>query len=329
MPETITIDQAYWAVSNPATDAATLQAIAAHYRDLWPKIAAHPNASPALLDWLDASGDPAARAAVAARRPAPMWAPAAQSVVTAPPVVGASTAGAITGGALMLLLVLLAILDRTVFHLFGIAFGTLPGMDIYLDNCDPEATCSGGTSSLLYLISFIIVTLVWAGLGVAILVGAKRHLAKVALAGLCAVVLFNTLPELMWVTWLLTEIIRNSPSPLIYLSLFSACLGSLLLPTSLLLVVLAARRGQLKHKVLLTWAIILLCLSVLYQIYESLAPYLNWHWGMDFWWVIILQTIASAAMLVPWLIVTATAYTQTSTSPALQPTWRPVTLGTS
>ena len=64
----MTIDQARLAVANPATDGATLQAIATQYRELWPQIAAHPNAYPALLNWLNATGDPATHVAIAWRQ---------------------------------------------------------------------------------------------------------------------------------------------------------------------------------------------------------------------------------------------------------------------
>jgi len=56
------------AVVDPATSAADLAAIAGAQRGLWVQIASHPNAYPALLEWLSAQGDDTVRAAVASRQ---------------------------------------------------------------------------------------------------------------------------------------------------------------------------------------------------------------------------------------------------------------------
>jgi len=56
------------AVANPKTKGAALAQIAHAQPSLRPQIADHVNASPGLLTWLDAHGNPATRRAVAARR---------------------------------------------------------------------------------------------------------------------------------------------------------------------------------------------------------------------------------------------------------------------
>ncbi|MCL2490194.1 MAG: hypothetical protein FWF36_05650 [Propionibacteriaceae bacterium] len=74
MPPTFDLAQASAAVADPTTPGATLQAIAADYPSLWRGIASHPQAYPGLLDWLSQVGDDSVKAAVAARRVAPVLA---------------------------------------------------------------------------------------------------------------------------------------------------------------------------------------------------------------------------------------------------------------
>jgi len=73
------VQQAMAAVNDRNTTATTLQAIADQHHDLWAQVASHPNAYPALLDWLDSEGDTEVRKAVAARRSAN------QKTATTPP----------------------------------------------------------------------------------------------------------------------------------------------------------------------------------------------------------------------------------------------------
>ena len=68
MDEQITAEDALVAVNDPTTPGATLQTIAAEYPDLWPKIAAHPNAYPDLLNWLSGVGDAQVRAIITTRQ---------------------------------------------------------------------------------------------------------------------------------------------------------------------------------------------------------------------------------------------------------------------
>ena len=56
------------AVVDPSTSAEDLAAIAQAQKGLWVQIASHPNAYPALLDWLSSQGDESVRAAVASRQ---------------------------------------------------------------------------------------------------------------------------------------------------------------------------------------------------------------------------------------------------------------------
>ncbi|MCL1840402.1 MAG: hypothetical protein FWF75_01425 [Propionibacteriaceae bacterium] len=70
MTTPLTDEQARAALADPQTPARTLQAIAADHPELWVQIAQHPKVYPALLDWLDESGDASVRYAVAARRAA-------------------------------------------------------------------------------------------------------------------------------------------------------------------------------------------------------------------------------------------------------------------
>ena len=241
--------------------------------------------------------------------------------------VGTSTAGAITGGALMLLLVLASIIDRTVLHLWGLAFGSVPGINVYLSNCTRTGTCSDAMQSTLNLISFIIITIVWAGLGVAILVGAKRHLAKVAIAGLCAVLLFSTLPLLVYYLSILPDILTHVFDPVSYIMMFLSVGGSLSLPAALLLIALASGHGRLNRKPFLTWAIILLCVCALFTMVNL---------GITFWNMLshVLYFVLGLAgfavvSVVPWIIVAATTHAQRPTPPTPQPEWRPPVLGTS
>ncbi|MDR0488375.1 MAG: DUF4870 domain-containing protein [Propionibacteriaceae bacterium] len=59
---------AQWAVTSPDTPATDLAAIAHSHPELGGEIARHPNAYPALLDWLDQYGDEFTRETVAWRR---------------------------------------------------------------------------------------------------------------------------------------------------------------------------------------------------------------------------------------------------------------------
>ena len=56
------------AVVDPSTSSEDLAAIAQAQKGLWVQIASHPNAYPALLDWLSSQGDENVRAAVASRQ---------------------------------------------------------------------------------------------------------------------------------------------------------------------------------------------------------------------------------------------------------------------
>jgi len=121
------------AVVDPSTSAADLAAIASAQRGLWVQIANHPNAYPALLEWLSAQGDDAVRAAVASRQqsvvpPAPMMsqqptvAPqytmgtvAAPAMATAPASRKSMTKPLILGGA-GVLLVIVAVVVALVIH---------------------------------------------------------------------------------------------------------------------------------------------------------------------------------------------------------------------
>ena len=61
------LQQAKLAVADPATKGPQLQSIAAEHPELWVPIAAHPNAYPKLLNWMQQYGDEAAKTAVASR----------------------------------------------------------------------------------------------------------------------------------------------------------------------------------------------------------------------------------------------------------------------
>ena len=298
MADAISIDQAYWAVSHPATSAAALQAIASRYHDLWPKIAAHPNVTPALLDWLDATGDPATQAAVAARRSVPQL-----PVFQRPTVVGSSKAGAMVAGALMLLLVLLSILSRTAIQQWGLDFGSLPVLNVFLDSCSFNNTCTVDTMQFLYVMSFVIVTLVWLGLGIVIMAGAKNHLAKVALAGLCAFFLFNTIPTMSVIIPEFPGLAYGVP-PSLYATYFIYAVALLAIPAALLLMALGTRRGQLNPKPLLTWAIILLSIGALLQV--VLSAITLWNMPSEIRSSITPHYVFQILMLVPWIILAAT-----------------------
>jgi len=75
------------AAQNPQTAAADLAVIAQNHPTLRAAVAGHPNVYPALLDWLNQTGDPAVQAAVAARRanPAQTSAPSVPSPAPAVP----------------------------------------------------------------------------------------------------------------------------------------------------------------------------------------------------------------------------------------------------
>jgi len=243
-----------------------------------------------------------------------------------PSVVGASRTGAMVGGGLMLLLVLLVILDITVIREFGFSFGYLPGLNTYEDICFAHHACTVNSIDILGIIAFILVTLVWLALGLAILVGAKNHLAKVAFAGLAAVFLFKTVPAIEG----LLEIIRRSfryVAPLTYLEWLLSIAISLLTPTALLLLALAGTRGHLNAKPLLVWAIVLLSASVPIHIIHSTLT--DMQYPGDLWLDFLPGSIFAAVTLVPWIIVAATARARKPISPTPQPEWRPLPLGTS
>lgn len=61
---------------DPSTTGARLAELAQADRDLWPAIAVHPAAYPALLDWLGEQGDPTVKAVLALRSGSPAAAPA-------------------------------------------------------------------------------------------------------------------------------------------------------------------------------------------------------------------------------------------------------------
>ncbi len=84
------ITQASLAVRDPATSAADLAAITQAQPSLWAEVARHPNAYPALLDWLDLAGDKRVRAAVAARRRNPTTPPDTPDFLPATPPGGNS-----------------------------------------------------------------------------------------------------------------------------------------------------------------------------------------------------------------------------------------------
>ena len=75
-------------LGSPSTSPETLTDIARDFPDLQAQVAAHPAASPELLDWLAANGTPEARSTVAARLSA--TAQPAQAQPPAPPVVPAA-----------------------------------------------------------------------------------------------------------------------------------------------------------------------------------------------------------------------------------------------
>jgi protein-disulfide isomerase len=70
MTDFSSLDVAKAAVADPATSPEDLNAIANAQPKLWTQVAAHPNAYPALLDWLETKGDAKVKAAVTARRDA-------------------------------------------------------------------------------------------------------------------------------------------------------------------------------------------------------------------------------------------------------------------
>ena len=88
MSADLDLAQATAAIADPTTSGATLQAIASAYPSLWRGIARHPQAYPALLDWLYQAGDDGVKAAVKARRvvPAPQPAVAPQAAWASAPL---------------------------------------------------------------------------------------------------------------------------------------------------------------------------------------------------------------------------------------------------
>lgn len=102
--------------SNPATDPATLQQLAADRPELRPAIAANPATYDALLDWLAGLGDPTVDAALASRYQAPSaptpdaggpatpFAPSTQTPpFSGPSAASAAAAGTLAGGATQLM----------------------------------------------------------------------------------------------------------------------------------------------------------------------------------------------------------------------------------
>ncbi len=68
MADLTNLNQALLAVQDPRTPAADLATIAQRHPELRRLVAAHSNAYPGLLDWLDNLGDPDLSKAVAERR---------------------------------------------------------------------------------------------------------------------------------------------------------------------------------------------------------------------------------------------------------------------
>ena len=83
VPPSVDLARAQELLANPSAETDSLIAVAYHHPALRPAVAAHPNASPELLSWLDSFGDPAASAAVAARRAQPGSPAAAQPATQA------------------------------------------------------------------------------------------------------------------------------------------------------------------------------------------------------------------------------------------------------
>lgn len=71
---------------DPSTSAARLAELAQIDRDLWPAIAVHPAAYPALLDWLGQQGDPTVNAVLALRSSSSVTPPAPPATPPTPPV---------------------------------------------------------------------------------------------------------------------------------------------------------------------------------------------------------------------------------------------------
>ncbi|WP_456697046.1 variant leucine-rich repeat-containing protein [Aeromicrobium sp. P5_D10] len=71
---------------DPSTSAARLAELAQIDRGLWPAIAVHPAAYPALLDWLGQQGDPTVNAVLALRSSSSVAPPAPPATPPAPPV---------------------------------------------------------------------------------------------------------------------------------------------------------------------------------------------------------------------------------------------------
>ena len=227
-----------------------------------------------------------------------------------PSVIGASRTGARVGGGLMLLLVILEILSIAITRqrLFG--FGSLPGISTYLSICNSNYPCATDSLDTLFWIALIFTTLVWLALGVMILIGAEHHLTKVTMAGLCAIGLFQTVPNLEGTIWTMSQSIRYySPLTILLWPLFVAV--PLLALTALLLMVLASRRGQSKSKLLFVWAIVLLSVGVFLQAANSIDSILRM--PRSFLLFDLLPVIFLAATYVPWIIVAATARPQPAT----------------
>ena len=73
------------AVGDPSTSSVDIAAIAGGYPELWAKIAAHPAASPTVLESLSALGDEDVKQAVAARGDSPPMTQSSRGPKYAPP----------------------------------------------------------------------------------------------------------------------------------------------------------------------------------------------------------------------------------------------------
>jgi len=216
----------------------------------------------------------------------------------------------------MILLVLLSVLDMTVIQQWDLEFGSLPGLNSYINGCPNNQACSINSVAIIWTISYFAITLVWIVLGGVIMSSANRHLTRVAIAGLCAIGLFNTIPSMENIpqTLLLSF---SHVSPLRYVAWLLLFVIALLPIAALFFIALAGRRGQLKSRPLLRWAIILLGVSAFIQIVYGTFAAANM--AEEPWLYYLPRSIFAAVTLVPWIIVAATARPQParmSTTPA-------------
>jgi len=359
MSSEISLDQATTAAADPTTSGKALQEIATHYRALWPKIAAHPNAYPDLLAWLNEVGDDQVKAAVAARLQEPNTITAAITPPTTPPPVaqplpqtmlppmapayqqpmmrpvmpmpmpvpfsissnaraGASTAGAVVGGLLVMLVGLSQIIDYSVSGIYRgdvsgvhLTFGTLPSVNSVIGSCNFDCYYSG-----LQLFSGISTGIVWLALGIAIMAAARRRLTGVAIFGFICLVLLVTEPFVE----IAVAYPYNLSQPFNWLYILSM---PILLPAAVLLVALACRPNrscQMLKIVALVLLIVSLVVFVGYGIWAS-HLYVNW--------ILVLNVAAPVVFGLGWIIVTATIRNQSppqyppGTPMWTQPAWQP------